>query len=313
MTATASLYDRLSALADPIRSRLLLAVERQELTVSELRSALQLPQSTVSRHLKVLADEGWITGRATGTSNWYRMAIRELDPSARRLWLAVREQVAETAAARRDLERVRALVAARHTRSQEFFATSAGQWDRLRAELFGPGLEWTALAGLLDPDAVVADLGCGTGQLSAALAPLVARVIAVDESAAMLKAAEQRLRDRPNAEVRAGALESLPIEPATADLAFLVLVLHHVAEPARGIEEAARILRPGGRLVIVDMLPHERSDYRDLMGHQWLGFEAETIRKWSIAAGFDRLAFRPLPAPPNVKGPLLFVATGVKT
>src|SRR5262245_28455150 len=204
MPATASLYDRLAALADPIRSRILLAVERQELTVSELRSALQLPQSTVSRHLKVLADEGWITGRATGPSNWYRMAVRELDPSARRLWLAVREQVAETTAARRDFERVRSLVAARRTRSQQFFATSAGQWDRLRAELFGSGLEWMALAGLLDPEAVVADLGCGTGQLSAAVAPLVARVVAVDESPAMLKAAEHRLEDRPHAEVRAG-------------------------------------------------------------------------------------------------------------
>ncbi len=105
----------------------------------------------------------------------------------------------------------------------------------------------------------------------------------------------------------------MPIEPASVDLAFMVLVLHHVPDPGRAIDEAARIVRPSGRLVIVDMQPHERSEYRDLMGHQWLGFEAETIRKWGMDAGFERLVPRPLPAPPNAKGPLLFVATGTRT
>ena len=307
MAATASLYDRLSALADPIRGRLLLALERQELTVSELRTALQLPQSTVSRHLKVLADEGWITSRADGTSNWYRMPIRELDPAARRLWLAIREQAGESAAAERDQERVRSIIAARHRRSQEFFATGAGQWDRLRAELFGARLEWLALGGLLDPGWTVGDLGCGTGPLALAVAPLVRRVVAVDESAAMVKAARERLRDRPNVEVRQGTLEALPIEPGSLDLAFVVLVLHHLTEPHRAIEEAARGLAAGGRLVVLDMMPHERTDYRERMGHQWLGFDQETIEKWAVDAGLDLVSYRPLPAEPDAKGPLLFV------
>ena len=313
MTATPNLlFERLSALADPIRCRLLMALERQELTVSELKGALQLPQSTVSRHLKVLADEGWVSSRTSGTSNWYRFQSRDLDPAARRLWLVVREQVADTAPARRDADRIRTALAARHSWSQEFFATRAGQWDRLRAELFGSGIEWAALAGFMEPEWTVADLGSGTGQLTSALAPLVRRVIAVDESAAMLRSAAQRLKGWDSVELRQGTLEALPIEAGTLDAAFAVLVLHHVAEPSGAIEEAARVLRPGGRFVIVDMVPHERSEYRETMGHQWLGFGVDELGRWSREAGLLLKAYRPLPPDPAVKGPGLFVATLAK-
>jgi len=304
-----ALFERLATLADPTRCRLLLALERQELTVSELKAALQLPQSTVSRHLKVLADDGWLLIRENGTSNWYRMAGRDLDPGARRLWQAVRDQASATASARRDGERIRGVVAARHARSQEFFATTAGQWDRVRADLFGGGVEWMTLGGLLDPEAVVGDLGTGTGPLAAALAPLVGRVIAVDESPAMIRAARERLRGSPNVELRAGALEALPIDAASLDLAFIVLVLHHLADPARAVEEAARALKPRSRLVMVDMMIHERSEYRELMGHQWLGFDQDTVARWCREAQLDGFAYRPLPPQQNAKGPLLFVAS----
>lgn len=309
---TTAVFDRLAALSDPIRCRLLLALERQELTVTELRAVLQLPQSTVSRHLKVLADEGWLSSRASGTSNWYRMSARELDPAARRLWQAVRDECADTPAATRDLERVKTVLAARHSRSQQFFASTAGQWDKVREELFGAGTEWFALAGLLDPSWTVADLGAGTGQLTAALAPLVHRVVAVDESAAMIKAARQRLQGTQNVELRQGTLESLPIEPASLDLAIAALVLHYLPEPARAIDEACRALKPGGRLIVVDMMPHERSDYRELMGHQWLGFDQETLSHWGREAGLTDVSYRGLAPRPNARGPLLFVAAGTK-
>ena len=149
-------FDRLTALADPIRARLLLILERHELTVGELRAALQLPQSTVSRHLRALADGGWVVSREDGTSNRYRMTARELDPAARKLWLSIRDEVSAMATAARDAERVRGVIAARHTASQRFFASSAGQWDRLREELFGSRTELYPLLGLLDRAAVVA-------------------------------------------------------------------------------------------------------------------------------------------------------------
>jgi ArsR family transcriptional regulator len=311
MTA-APVFDRLASLADPIRGRLLLALESQELAVNELRSALQLPQSTVSRHLKVLGEEGWVSSRASGPTNWYRMSGRDMDPDARRLWQVVRDQIAETPAARRDAERIKSVISRRQTRSQEFFATGAGGWDQLRSELFGPGIERFALAGLLDPDWVVADLGTGTGTLAAGLAPLVRTLIAIDASSAMLSAARHRLRGVGNVEIRQARLESLPLDDQSVDLVFAVLVLHYLAEPERAVAEAGRVLRAGGRFVVVDMRPHERTEYRETMGHQWLGFDAETVQGWDRRAGLTKSSYRPLAPQPNAKGPLLFVATSIK-
>lgn len=309
---TAPLFSRLSALSDATRCRLLLLLENQELAVNELCQAVQLPQSTVSRHLRVLSDDGWISSRANGPSNWYRLNPTALEPDARQLWDVVRKQFAGGTAARRDAERVRAVLSGRHSRSQEFFATSAGDWDRLRVELFGGAINWMALGGLLEPDWVVGDLGAGTGQLAAGLAPFVARVIAVDESPAMLAAARQRLDHCANIELRLGTLETLPIETGSLDLALIVLVLHHLAEPALVIREASRALKPRGRLIIADMMPHEHTDYRETVGHQWLGFEAETISRWFEDAGLETGTYRGLPPQPSAKGPLLFVASAKK-
>src|SRR3954465_13965119 len=184
LTAPA-LFGQMTALADPTRSRLLLALERNELTVNELRSIPQLPQSTISRHLKMLAAEGWVEARASGTSRHYRLASSSLDTSTRKLWQLVRDEVIHPPAAEQDARRTQAVLAERSTRSQQFFSTSAGQWDRMRQELFGRRAD-IALLGLLDETWKVADLGAGTGAVTQAIAPFVARVIAVDESSAML-------------------------------------------------------------------------------------------------------------------------------
>src|SRR5436305_4647235 len=132
-----AILDHLASLADTTRSRILLLLDRHELTVSELCGITQLPQSTVSRHLKALADSGWVSARADGTSHLYTMARAELDAAARRLWSLVRDQVGPTPAASQDQRRLNAALADRRTKSQEFFSSSAGQWDRLRAELHG--------------------------------------------------------------------------------------------------------------------------------------------------------------------------------
>ena len=304
-----TIVTRLNALADTTRGRLLLVLERHELTVSELCRALQLPQSTVSRHLKILADGGWVVSRADGASRLYRTPAAELESGARRLWQVVREQLAAAPAALRDGERLRTVLAERRTRSEEFFASAAAQWDRLRAELFGSRTELMPLLGLLDPAWTVGDLGCGTGQLSLAVAPLVARVIAVDASAAMLRAGRARLAGRDNVEVRKGELESLPIDDMTLDLAFLVLVLPYVAEPARVVVEAARALRPGGRLLLVDLMPHDHEEYRQTMGHQWQGFSETTVLGWFTEAGLVGGRYRTAVPDPAARGPMLFTAS----
>ena len=312
MIQTRPFFDRLTALADPTRSRLLLLLDRHEFTVGELCSALQLPQSTISRHLKTLADEGWVTARAEGTSRRYTMPGAALESGARRLWHLVREQVASSPSARHDQTRAERVLHERRTTSQAFFSTRAGQWDRVRVELYGVGADAAPLGALLDPDWVVGDLGCGTGLTTGALAPYVAQVIAIDESAAMLGAARKRLGGLDNVELRSGRLEALPLDDEMLDAAVLSLVLHFVVDPAAVLAEAARALKPGGRLLVVDMLPHERDEYRATMGHLWLGFDSLQLAHWCADAGLGAPRIVALPPDPQARGPGLFTARATK-
>ena len=308
MTAT-PIFGQMTALADPTRSRLLLALERNELTVNELRAILQLPQSTISRHLKMLSAEGWVEARAEGTSRHYRIATDSLDPATRRLWHLVRDEVMHTTAADQDARRTQAVLSDRSTKSQQFFSTSAGQWDRMRLELFGRRAD-VALLGLLDESWKVADLGCGTGAVAQVLAPFVEQVIAVDESNAMLSAARKRLHGIENVDIRNGRLEALPLADGEVDVALLFLVLHYASEPATVISEAVRVLKPGGRVLVLDMMPHDRQDLRQRMGHLWQGFDSATLSGWMQAAGLEGFRYSPLPADPDAKGPTLFAASG---
>ena len=311
-TRAPAILDHLASLADTTRSRLLLLLDRHELTVSELCGIMQLPQSTVSRHLKALADSGWVSARADGTSHLYTMTREELDAPARRLWSLVRDQVGPSPAGSLDQRRLQATLADRRTKSQEFFSSSAGQWDRLRDELYGEGFHLGALAALAQSDWVLGDLGCGTGETSATLAPFVEHVIAVDASPAMLQAARKRLQPFDNVDLRRGDLEALPIDDARLDAATLMLVLHYVPEPERALREVARVLKPGGRLILVDMLPHDRDSYRQQMGHVWLGFSDEQMTRLLVDAGFGKTRIVPLVPGARAKGPGLFVATGEK-
>jgi len=312
MNATAEIFDDLSTLSDATRSRMLILLERHELTVSELCTILQLPQSTVSRHLKTLSDSGWVTSRRDGTSRYYSLSLDDRANHVRRLWSLLRDQVSVTAGADQDARRLKNVLARRPLKSQEFFESTAGQWDKLRAELFGAGSYLQALPALLDDRWIVGDLGCGTGQVANALAPFVARVIAVDRSGEMLQAARRRLRDLPAAEVRRGELEALPVADAELDAATLMLVLHHLPDPGAALKEAHRALKGGGRLVIADMLPHDHEEYRQQMGHVWLGFSEEQMQRLLTAAGFERIRIAALPANAAAKGPSLFVASAVK-
>jgi ubiquinone/menaquinone biosynthesis C-methylase UbiE len=305
----AAIFEDLTTLADATRSRMLLLLERHELMVSELCSILQLPQSTVSRHLKTLADAGWVSSRRDGTSRFYTLALDDRGTATRRLWSLLREQVSTTSGADQDARRLASVLARRQTKSQEFFESAAGQWDRLRQELFGRSSHLLAIPGLLDSGWAIGDLGCGTGQVAAALAPFVRQVIAVDRSTDMLQAARRRLGSLANVDVRRGELEALPIGDAELDAATLLLVLHHVSDPGAALVEAGRVLKPGGRLLISDMLPHDRDEYRHQMGHVWLGFDGDQLKKLLGQAGFDEVRIVPLPVDPDAKGPALFVAT----
>ncbi|MCB1032253.1 MAG: metalloregulator ArsR/SmtB family transcription factor [Acidobacteria bacterium] len=307
--ARPAVFDRMSALADPIRCRLLQVLEGYELTVSELCSVLQLPQSTVSRHLKVLSDGDWLVARREGTSRLYALRREQLDTASRSLWALVREQLGESVTSAQDRRRLEEVLRQRRTKSREFFSTSAGQWAALRREMFGNRFDLQGLLGLLDPTWVVGDLGSGTGQTAQALAPFVRWVIIVDDSEAMVEAARTRLEAYSNVDLRRGALESLPIPDGELDAAVLVLVLHYLPDPLEALREALRALRPGGRLLVVDMLPHDHEEYLQQMGHIWLGFSKTRIGDWLSEAGFEGVRFIPLAVDPDAKGPSLFAAS----
>src|ERR1041384_7616628 len=239
-----AILEHMSALADPIRCRMLLLLEKHELTVSELCAIMQMPQSSVSRHLKTLSDDGGVTSRRDGTSRFYSMPADDLDSGAKRLWPLIREQVVATSAAGQDDRRLKGVLARRRAKSQEFFASAAAGWGRLRQDLYGDTFYLSAVLGLIDPNLLVGDLGCGTGQLTETIAPYVKQVVAVDASMDMLDAARSRLDGSiTNVEFRKGELESLPVKDGELDVAVLSLVLHYSPAPAKTLSEAARVIR----------------------------------------------------------------------
>jgi ArsR family transcriptional regulator len=306
------ILEHMSALSDPTRCRMLLMLEKHELTVSELCSVLQMPQSSVSRQLKTLADDNWVSSRRDATSRYYSMPLDDLDSAASRLWPLIREQVASTTAAAHDERRLHGVLDRRRIKSQEFFATAAGKWDRLREDLFGDTFYLWAVLGLIDPTLTVGDLGCGTGQLTETVAPYVRRVVAVDGSTEMLDAARKRLADLRNVDMRKGELEALPIKDGELDAALLSLVLHYSPVPVRALAEVARVCRPGAKILVVDMLPHHHEEYQQQMGHVWLGFSEKQIVKFLTAAGFTSARVRALPVDPDARGPALFAAIATR-
>jgi len=312
MKPTGPILDNLAALTDPVRCRILLLLELHELTVGELCSVLQLPQSTVSRHLKTLGEAGWVVSRKDGTSRYYYLPEGGEGSALPQLWNIVREEIGETPAAAQDSKRLESTLSARRAKSEAFFASAAGEWDRLRAELFGQHFVSQSLLALLDPSWVVGDLGCGTGQVSALVAPFVEQVVAVDASSEMLSAARSRLRQHKNVVIRKGVLEKLPIEDDSLDVAAFMLVLHHLPAPVAALGEAQRVLRPGGKLLIVDMYPHEREEYKQQMGHVWLGFSEEKMSKHLAAAGFEPGAFHSIAPEADAMGPALFTTVAYK-
>jgi ArsR family transcriptional regulator len=302
----------LGSLADPTRLRLLRLLERQELGVVELCQILQLPQSTVSRHLKVLMDLRWVHSRKQGTTHLYRMTLDELEPATRKLWMLAREQTEDWATIEQDLLRLARRLADREKDSRAFFAGAAAQWDKLRTELYGDRFGMQAMLSLLPSGYVVADLGCGTGQVLADLAPHVKRVIGVDNSPAMLKAARRRTAELPNVELKTGELAALPLDDASCDAALMLLVLTYTGDPQHAICEMARIIKPGGRAIIVDLLPHDRDDFRRQYEQRTLGFDPSELERMLSLAGLSPLPTRRLEPEPQARGPALFLGVARK-
>lgn len=315
--ATNPLTDRLLALSEFVRLRIARLLEAHELSVGEAAKVVQLPQSTVSRHLKVLTDAGFLQKRADGTATLYRLTLDDLDPAARGLWQQIGAQLKDDLMVQEDLRRVESVIAERRVDSLAFFGRVAGEWDDVRQELFGSMFTLRALLGFVPSDWTVADLGCGTGNGAELLSPFVREVIAVDQSTPMLDAARKRLAGCGNIRFVDGPIEAIPLPDASVDAAMCLMVLHHVADPAEALSEMRRILKPGGdhsgrmssgSALIVDMMEHDRTEYRHTMGHRHLGFSADRLRGLFESAGFTPPRITPISPEPGAKGPGLFVA-----
>ena len=298
-----AIFQKLQVLGDPLRARILRVLDGGEFSVGELTSILQSPQSTVSRHVKVLLDAGWIRRRSEGTSSWLSFSTPQLDRGSLELWRLVSE---ECGAPESDMARMRSVLALRQMDSQAFFRQVGAGWRELRRDLFGESFLLPTLLSLLPADIVVADLGCGTGDSLLALGGC-AKVIGVDRSPEMLAIAKDRLEGRDNVELREGSMESLPLGDGEADAILCMLALHHVAKAGTAMQEISRSLRPGGRLVLLDMVEHGREEFRRNMGHQHLGFARDTVEE---AAGphLSMEQWRLLPKESGSLGPPLFIA-----
>ena len=302
----------LATLGDVARVRTLRLLEREELGVGELARALQLPQSTVSRHLKPLFEQGWVSKRPEGTQSLYRMRADDLAPGMRDLWRMSGEHLGARHVYGDDDARLAEVIAARRVDSRTFFGRIGGDWDELRRELFGAAFVPEALLGLLPADAVAVDFGCGTGEAAEWLAPVVGKVIAVDREQAMLAAARKRLKRFRNVEFRQGDLLSPPLKAGEANLGVVMLVFHHADDPAAMLRAMAPCFRPGGALLVVDMVKHDRAAYQQSMGHRHLGFSEDELARFARGSGFSLRRFTRLRPDTHAKGPGVFAALFVR-
>jgi len=315
MTGTELLF---KSLADTTRQRILRVLSAEELSVSELVEVLAQPQSTVSRHLKVLRDAGLLVDRRLGATVMYSTCPlgpedslpTALEPSADSTEAGGLDYGEGSAGLRNRLlgwigrqaidadlgERLDRVLRGRKPGASDFFDTIGARWDQLRIEAFGDSFHLEAMTWLLPGDWTVADIGTGTGYLLPLLSSRFAQVIAVDPSETMLQAARHRpeLKNASNVSFRAGSLDKLPIDGDTLDLAIASLVLHHVAEPAAALAELRRCLRDGGVLLLIEQEPHHYSEFHDRMGDRWWGFDPTELAKQCRQAGFADIKIEPL-------------------
>jgi ArsR family transcriptional regulator len=278
-----SITKMLRALAEPSRLRILLLLKEEELSVAELQEILTMGQSSISTHLSQLKQAGLVEDRRTGKSNLYRLAPAGGGPLDEILTKAQ----GEIAEARTDHNAMRRVVKKRQDKMRAFFDSVAGRLGRD----YVPGKSWKSLAEAflrLLPPMVIADLGAGDGSFALLLAQAATRLIAVDSSQKMLDVAREHAvrNDVVNAEFRLGDMEELPIDDGAVDLAFFSQSLHHAGHPERAVREAWRILRPGGRIVVLDLAKHRFEEARELYADEWLGFSEVEIESMLSDAGF---------------------------
>jgi ArsR family transcriptional regulator len=287
-------------LSDPTRMRILRLLEREELHVQELMEVLGMAQSRVSRHLAILREARLLGDRRDGTYVFYRF-VPPAEGPWRDGWTLVRERLEGDPTAERDDALLRRVIEARSQQTRSFFDAVGPEWDALRKVFHDDALRARAIGRLVPPGLHVADIGTGTGILAGELARLGLHVVGVDRSARMLEAARSKLGTQPlpsggTIEWRRGEADRLPIDDDDVDAAFAHMVLHYVPSPSDAIREMARVVKPGGVIVIVDFVKHAHEWMRQELGVLWMGFEPDELRGWFAAAGLPALDVEETPS-----------------
>jgi SAM-dependent methyltransferase len=302
-----TILESLSALNDVARLRVLRILSQQELSVGEISDTLQLPQSTVSRHLKVLLETDFVARRTIGTTGLYRISD-SMPNSASKLWGIAEGNFGEVPCSDEDGSRLVSVLAQRSRDSKSFFKNSSSEWESLRSTLFGRCFTPIALLSLLDPGLKVIDIGCGIGNAGSLLSPYVSSVVGVDRESAMLDEARQRPDLSSNITFVEGDASCIPEKENTYDVALFCLVLHHVEEIELAVKEASRVIKSGGRILIIDMQEHTHHEYKHTMGHVHLGFSEDSILLLAKSAGLRLQSYHRLHPDANANGPSLFAA-----
>jgi SAM-dependent methyltransferase len=282
-----SIVKTLRVAADPNRLRILLLLDGEELSVAELQEILAMGQSTISTHLSQLKQAGLVEDRRTGKNNLYRLVSPAEGSPLEEILASARAEIPE--AARDQSARTRVL-RKRQDKARAFFDSVAGRLNRD----YVPGKSWKSLAEALLrllPPASIADLGAGEGSFALLLAQRARRVIAVDSSARMIDVGreEARRNNIPNVDFRLGDMEDVPIGAGEVELVFFSQSLHHALHPERALEEAARILAPAGRIVILDLVRHRFEEARELYADEWPGFSDSDLESMLARAGFTQI------------------------
>ncbi len=277
----ASILKSMRLAADPNRLRLLLLLEREELSVAELQEILAKGQSQISTHLAQLKQAGLVDDRRTGKNSFYRLKA----PAG--FMALLREAAAEVPETEQDRDALKLAMRRRQDNMRRYFDELAGKFGRQ----YVPGRSWKGIAEALlklMPPMVIADLGAGEGTISQLMAQRAKRVIAIDNSEKMVEFGSELARKHgiANLEFRLGDLEDVPIRAGTVDLAFLSQALHHAVHPERAMAEAWRILKPGGKLAVLDLNRHHFEEAREMYADLWLGFSELEVEKLLKAAGF---------------------------
>lgn len=280
-----SILKILKALGDPTRVRILLLLESHSLTVAEMQEILNMGQSRISTQLAQLKQAHLVDDRRSGKNNFYTFhSDAESNTTIRGLLDATRAELEEWP---KDETALRFVLDKRRDKIRAHFDDLAGRFGRD----FVPGRSWKSLCEAmlkLLPPMVIADLGAGEGTLSQLLAQRAEHVFAIDNSEKMVAYGKQIADENGlgNLEYRLGDIEQIPIDDASVDLAVFSQALHHAEKPERAIREAFRILRPGGRIVILDLVQHNFDEARELYADTWLGFPEFELHQWLGQAGF---------------------------